>query len=187
MGMATRDERIRRMVAEEIALVPYDATWPAQFAAEEVHLRGCLPAVLLGRIEHVGSTAIPGLLAKPVIDLLIEVHDLTATRETIAPLLEAQGYDYLWRPTLGSDPPWYAWFVKRDAAGRRTHHLHCVEPHYPQWQWLVFRDYLRAHPEAAAEYATLKLRLAAEHAHDREAYTRGKSAFCQRILALVQG
>jgi len=187
MGMPTLEERVRRMLAEEISLALYDPAWPGCFAAEAAHLRACLPAELLGRIEHVGSTAIPGLVAKPIVDLLIEVTDLAATQLRIAPLLEAQGYDYFWRPTIGNDPPWYAWFVKRNEAGARTHHLHMVETHYPQWAWLIFRDYLRSHPQAAAEYAALKQRLAGAHGHDREAYTRGKTAFCQHILALAQG
>ena len=112
----------------------------------------------------------------------MEVSDLDATRTRIAPLLEAEGYDYIWRPTSGDDVgPWYAWFIKRDASGARTHHIHMVEAHFPQWEALRFRDHLRVHPDVAAEYAALKRRLAAEFPNDREAYTEGKTAFVRRI------
>ena len=87
------------------------------FRREKEHLLSCLPTDLVGRIEHFGSTAVPGLAAKPVVDMLVEVADLEATRARIAPVLEAQGYDYFWRPTHGDDgPPFYAWFIKRDPA-----------------------------------------------------------------------
>jgi GrpB-like predicted nucleotidyltransferase (UPF0157 family) len=102
------------------------------------------------------------------------------------PVLQAEGYDYVWRPTSGNDvPPWYAWFIKRDAAGARTHHIHMVEADFPQWSSLAFRDYLRAHPDIALEYVALKRRLAAEFPNDREAYSHGKSEFIARITALA--
>src|SRR6266851_175795 len=127
-------ERIERVVREEIAICPYDPRWPESFRAEQEHLRACLPADLLGRIEHFGSTAVPGLAAKPIVDMLVEVSDLQATKERIVPVLEAQGYDYFWRPTHGDDgPPFYAWFIKRDSAGARTHHIHMVERDFEQW------------------------------------------------------
>jgi GrpB-like predicted nucleotidyltransferase (UPF0157 family) len=179
--METLEQRVARVTREEVAIVPYDPRWPGLFARECAHLRSCLPATLLGRIEHFGSTAVPGLAAKPIVDVLVEVTDLAATRARIAPILEAQGYDYFWRPTHGdAGPPFYAWFIKRDpVTGARTHHVHMVEsgPEFAEhWERLVFRDYLIARPEVAAEYAQLKLRLAAA-THDRIGYTRGKSEF----------
>jgi GrpB-like predicted nucleotidyltransferase (UPF0157 family) len=175
------DDRIRRLAREHVEIVPYDPRWPESFAREEAHLVASLPTDLVGRIEHFGSTAVPGLAAKPIVDVLVEVRDLEATKVRIAPVLEAQGYDYVWRPTDGDDgPPWYAWFIKRDASGARTHHIHMVEPHFPQWHALRFRDYLRARPDVAAEYAALKRRLAAEFPSDRIAYTRGKAEFITR-------
>jgi GrpB-like predicted nucleotidyltransferase (UPF0157 family) len=111
----TLEERIARVVREEVAIVPYDPTWPAAFLAEKAHLLSCLPAHLIRRVEHFGSTAVPGLAAKPIVDVLVEVTDLEATKTLIASVLEAQGYDYFWRPTHGDDgPPFYAWFIKRD-------------------------------------------------------------------------
>ena len=155
----TLEEKIRRVTAEEVAVVPYDARWPILFEMERNHLRACLPEDLVGRIEHFGSTAVPGLPAKPIVDILVEVADLQEAKRKIVPILEGQGYDYFWRPAFGDDgPPFYAWFIKRDAAGRRTHHIHMVEGDSELWDRLLFRDYLIAHPEAAAAYAALKTR-----------------------------
>jgi GrpB-like predicted nucleotidyltransferase (UPF0157 family) len=181
-----RDERVLKVASEPVAIVPYDPQWPLRFEQERTHLRSCLPHDLIGRIEHFGSTAVPGLAAKPVIDMLIEVSDLGEARRRIAPILEAQGYEYFWRPTLGDDgPPFYAWLIKRDAAsGERTHHLHMVERTFHEhWERLRFRDYLIGHPEAARKYEDLKLELAKQHPDDRVSYTRGKTRFIEEIMA----
>jgi len=180
------EARIARAVGEEVALAPYDPAWAESFRREKAHLEACLPRELVRRIEHFGSTAVPGLAAKPIVDMLVEVADLQATRERIAPILEAQGYDYFWRPTIGDDPPFYAWFIKRDpATGARMHHIHMVEntPEFAgHWQRLLFRDHLLAHPELAREYAELKASLAGA-THDRIAYTGGKTEFVLRVTA----
>jgi GrpB-like predicted nucleotidyltransferase (UPF0157 family) len=183
------DDRIRRLVQEEVAIAPYDPAWPRLFLDEKAHLLACLPNELVRRIEHFGSTAVPGLAAKPVVDMLVEVSSLEATKERIVPVLEAQGYDYLWRPTHGDDgPPFYAWFIKRHPdTGVRTHHIHMVEAHFAQhWARLLFRDYLIEHPEIANDYEGLKRRLASEFPHDRAAYTNGKKEFIDRVTALAK-
>ena len=182
--METLEQRIQRVLSEPIAIGPYDASWAESFRRESEHLRSCLPAELVGRIEHFGSTAVPGLAAKPIVDMLVEVSDLQATRERIAPILESQGYDYFWRPTHGDDgPPFYAWFIKREPRTRaRTHHIHMVESHFSDhWDRLLFRDYLREHPEVARQYVDLKLRLASALAQDRVGYTRGKTEFIAEV------
>ena len=182
--METLEQKIARVVKEHVAVVPYDRSWPRLFERERDHLLSCLPSDLVKRIEHFGSTAVPGLAAKPIVDMLVEVTSLEETRRRIAPILEAEGYDYFWRPTWGDDtPPFYAWFIRRDAAGRRTHHIHMVERDFEHWDRLLFRDYLIERPDLAAEYATLKQRLAAEHPGDRVAYTRGKTEFVERVTA----
>jgi GrpB-like predicted nucleotidyltransferase (UPF0157 family) len=136
---------------------------------------------------HCGSTAVPGLPAKPIIDMLVEVTDLDETRRVIAPLLEGQGYDYFWRPTAGDDtPPFYAWFIKRGRDGARTHHIHMVEAGFEHWDRLLFRDYLREHPETAQEYAALKLSLSERYRNDRVAYTRAKADFIGCITMLAK-
>ncbi|MGH7339076.1 MAG: GrpB family protein, partial [Candidatus Rokuibacteriota bacterium] len=173
--METLEQKVARVVAETVDVVAYDPRWPEAFEREKAHLRACLPADLIGRIEHFGSTAVPGLAAKPIVDMLVEVSSLDAAKLRIAPVLEAQGYDYFWRPTAGDDgPPFYAWFIKRDARGGRTHHIHMVEAHFEHWDRLLFRDYLIAHPDAAREYAALKQRLSAAHHGDRVKYTEAK-------------
>jgi GrpB-like predicted nucleotidyltransferase (UPF0157 family) len=178
--METLEQRIQRVVREEIAIVPFDPRWPEAFRREKDHLLSCLPPDLIRRIEHFGSTAVLGLAAKPVVDILVEVTDLQATKARIAPVLEQQGYEYFWRPTHGDDgPPFYAWFIKRDPATTvRTHHIHMVESHFAEhWDRLLFRDYLIEHPEMAKAYESLKLVLASAAPHDRVAYTLGKTEF----------
>lgn len=168
-------------------MVPYDLAWPQRFAEEAAHLRACLPGDLIGRIEHFGSTAVPGLAAKPIIDMLVEIPALDMVQDRIAPILEAQGYDYLWRLNEDRSGLAYAWFIKRDATGRRSHHVHFLEPRSPYWERLLFRDYLIAHPELAAEYAAIKLSAAAAHADDRRAFAAAKGKFIERVTALARG
>jgi GrpB-like predicted nucleotidyltransferase (UPF0157 family) len=154
------------------------------YEAERDHLRACLPQELNKRIEHFGSTAVPGLPAKPIIDMLVEVTSLEETRQRIAPILEALGYDYFWRPSFGdSTPPFYAWFIKRDASSNRTHHIHMVEAHFEHWDRLLFRDYLMEHPDVARQYGELKRRLSDAHRGDRVAYTEAKTSFITAVTA----
>ena len=182
--METLEQRIQRVVREEVAIATYDPTWPDSFRREKEHLLSCLPNDLIRRVEHFGSTAVPGLAAKPIVDVLVEVSDLEATKVLIAPVLEAKGYEYFWRPTYGDDgAPFYAWFIKRDPEnGGRTHHIHMVEGHFTEhWDRLLFRDYLIEHPRVAREYETLKVRLASDSSRDRVSYTQGKTEFIVRV------
>lgn len=182
-------QRVARVLQEEIKIVPYDPAWSDRFQREKEHLLECLPRDLVRRIEHFGSTAVPGLAAKPIVDMLVEVTDLEETRIRIAPILEAQGYDYFWRPTHGDDgPPFYAWFIKRDPQTRaRTHHIQMVERSFQEhWDQLLFRDYLIQHPDIAREYERLKMDLASEYANDRVAYTNGKGEFIADVMRRVK-
>ena len=182
--METPEQRIQRVVREEVAIAPYDPDWPELFRQEKEHLLSCLPNDLIRRVEHFGSTAVPRLAAKPIVDMLVEVTDLEAAKVRIAPVLESRGYDYFWRPTYGDNgPPFYAWFIKRDPeTGVRTHHIHMVEGHFAEhWHRLLFRDYLIEHPDVAKEYERLKAQLAPASPHDRVAYTRGKTEFILKI------
>jgi GrpB-like predicted nucleotidyltransferase (UPF0157 family) len=183
----TLEEKIKRVLKDKVRLVPYNPIWAVLFAQEKEHLQACLPGELINRIEHFGGTAVPGLAAKPIIDILVEVTSLEETRKRIAPILESQGYDYFWRPTWGDDaPPFYAWFIKRDTGGNRTHHIHMVEHDFEHWERLLFRDYLIEHPDVAMEYQDLKNRLYAAHPHDRIVYTKGKTEFIVRITAMAK-
>ena len=185
--METLEERIKRVLQEEVSIVPYDPAWPRMFEEEKKHLLDCLPQDLIRRIEHFGSTAIPGLAAKPIVDVLVEVDSLEETKTRIAPVLEAKGYDYFWRATHGEDgPPFYAWFIKRNSEGVRTHHIHMVKSDFEHWDRLLFRDYLIANPAAAKEYETLKYALARDYPNDRVAYTNGKSEFVVRVTKVAK-
>ncbi|KAA3618756.1 MAG: GrpB family protein [Calditrichaeota bacterium] len=175
-------EKIARVLDESVDIEPYNLQWPIVFELEKRHVLDCLPKDLLVRIEHFGSTAIPNLAAKPIIDILVEVKSLVRTKKEIVPILESQGYDYFWRPTAGdSTPPFYAWFIKRDKIGVRSHHIHMVEKDFIHWERLLFRDYLREHPELVREYQALKIDLATKFQNDRIAYTNGKTEFIVRI------
>lgn len=185
--METLEDRIKRVLQDEVSLVPYDPAWLRLFEEEKRHLLECLPQDLIRRVEHFGSTAIPGLQSKPIVDMLVEVTSLEETKARIAPVLEALGYDYFWRPTHGEDgPPFYAWFIKRNPAGVRTHHIHMVESDFEHWDRLLFRDYLISHPESAKEYETLKLSLARDYPNDRIAYTDGKTEFVVRLTRIAK-
>jgi GrpB-like predicted nucleotidyltransferase (UPF0157 family) len=180
----TLKEKIARVLKDRIELVPHDPAWARLFEEEKGRLLDLLPEGLIVRVEHYGSTAIPGIWAKPVVDMLVEVADLDRARDVAAPILEAQGYDYFWRPQPeGATPPHYPWFIRRGPGGERTHHIHMTVADSTLWEGLVFRDYLRAHPDAAAEYERLKRRLIADHPGDRVAYTQGKTEFVRAIAA----
>jgi GrpB-like predicted nucleotidyltransferase (UPF0157 family) len=180
--METLQEKINRVIKEDVEIVAYNKDWPKFFKQEKVHLFNCLPNRLIKRIEHFGSTAIAGMAAKPVIDMLVEVTSLEETKNSIVPVLEVQGYDYFWRPTSGDDiPPFYAWFIKRNTDGIRTHHIHFVEKDFEHWDRLLFRDYLIEHPDIAKEYMDVKINLSKKFPNDRVEYTKGKTEFIVRI------
>lgn len=164
-----RDERVR--------LVPYDPSWPARFEEEREALEGAIGPWILGGVHHVGSTAVPGLDAKPVIDILVGVHDLESSR-TCFERLVLLGYGYA--PYRTGEMHWFC----KPSPTERTHHLHLVPVGSARFRdELAFRDHLRSHPADAAAYAELKHRLAAELGHDREAYTEAKAEFIESICA----
>ena len=159
---------------EENRLAAYQPGWAEAFAQEAARIRATLgPRVLA--IEHYGSTSIPGLPAKPIIDLLIGVRDLGEVAD-IAPAMFALGYDDHTRNVV---PGHYIMGLGE----QRTHHAHFVAFESEHW-WppLAFRDRLRADPALRDEYEALKRRLVIEHPHDRAAYTEAKSAFVERVL-----
>lgn len=165
---------------EPIHLVAYEADWPLRFERERALLERVLAPWIVGGIHHVGSTAVLGLAAKPVIDILVGVEDLPSTRSCIAPLAEV---DYLYAPYLAEQ---MHWFCKPDPS-RRTHHLHLVPHGSARFRdELDFRDRLRASPELARRYAELKRELAGRFEHDRDAYTDAKTEFVRDALSRVE-
>ena len=173
---------------DEIALVDYDPRWPEQFAAEAARVQAALGDDLVVTVEHFGSTAVPGLAAKPIIDLLVVVRSLESARSRAVPALEAIGYAY-W---LTDPAPDRMFFVKGlPPNGPRTHHVHIVDlsisldPRIGEFSFadrLLFRDYLRAHSEEARRYENLKRGLALQFAADREAYTEGKTDYIYAVM-----
>jgi GrpB-like predicted nucleotidyltransferase (UPF0157 family) len=167
---------------DRVTLLPYQRAWARLFREEARRLRAALADRVL-RVEHVGSTAVPGLHAKPILDIVVAVRDMSdAARfeEALAPL----GYIH----KAENDRPGRLYFVKRLPDDRSTHHLNITELDTECWSTHVtFRDYVRSHPEAREEYGKLKRALARRHHHDRAAYQEGKASFIQQILLVVSG
>jgi GrpB-like predicted nucleotidyltransferase (UPF0157 family) len=160
-----------------VQLRPHDPVWLDLFEQERRSLVEKIGQHVL-QIEQVGSTSIPGLPAKPIIDIAVAVESFEDSAVCIEPLAEL-GYRY--RGELGI--PRRHFFSKGDP---RTHHLHMLEIGSAEWRnHLLFRDYLRAHPGTARAYAVLKQDLAGRFADNREAYTEGKSEFIRGILSLA--
>src|SRR5260370_42693885 len=166
--------------AGSIVVSDYDPNWPILFEQESMRIKKALGSFALA-IEHMGSTAVPGLPSKPIIDLLVGVPDLEEIRERCIRPIETLGYNYV--------PEYASWmpcelFFRKGSPGPWTHHLHLMEPSHPRWEaLLVFRDYLRAHPEAAGAYANIKRALAASSKDDIEAYRTGKHVFVEETTA----
>lgn len=164
--------------SKPVVVVPYDPLWPEQFEEAERELEGAIGANLLA-IHHIGSTSIPGIYAKPTIDMLGVVADLAAL-DAAADGLVALGYEA--RGEFGI--PGRRYFPRNNAADERTHQLHAFRAGSQHiGRHLAFRDFLRAHPDVAQEYSELKRRLATAHMHDREAYMDGKDPFIEETEA----
>ena len=156
----------------QVEIVEYDPAWPAAYAAERERLAPLLPAGV--QLHHFGSTAVLGLAAKPVIDMIALVDDLDAP---IAALVQSGGYQY---PAAFNATLAHRRFLCYPTAAHRTHHLHLVDEPEELERRLHFRDRLRADPVLASEYAALKRALAERYRDDREAYTEAKSGFVKR-------
>jgi GrpB-like predicted nucleotidyltransferase (UPF0157 family) len=158
-----------------IEIVAYDPSWPRLFEGERQALIETIGPWLAGTVEHVGSTAIPGLAAKPVIDIMAGVATLDASRPALAAAASLGYCYYPYRPDAEH------WFCK-PSPSFRTHHLHLMPFEAAEWiAMIAFRDYLRVHPDIAAEYGELKARLARKYRDDREAYTQAKGPFISRV------
>ena len=167
------------MVDAEIHVAPYDPSWPDLYAEEAARLSDAIGDWAVGGIHHVGSTAVPGLAAKPIIDILVGVDSLPGSL-TCIDLVEPLGYQYF--PYRVDDMHWFC----KPSPQRRTHHLHLVPASSQRFvDELAFRDYLRAHDDRARAYERLKVGLARAHPRDREAYTEGKSDFVRATLVLA--
>jgi GrpB-like predicted nucleotidyltransferase (UPF0157 family) len=164
------------MTEAPIEVVKYNPQWPELFAHEQKLIAEALAQWLVGVPEHIGSTAVPGLAAKPVIDIMAPVAALASSKAAIA---AAERIGYVYFPYKAQFMHWFC----KPSPEHRTHHLHLVPAGSRLWrERLAFRDALRKDAALRAEYQALKFSLAAEHRHDRETYTDAKSPFISRVV-----
>ena len=164
-----------------LAVVPYQSGWIELFEREADRLRGVLEEKALC-IEHIGSTSIPGMASKPIIDIMVAVASLPQAKELI-PVLEAFGYEFKPHDTI----PERVYFSKEKSPEVRTHHLNLTALESEFWKkQIAFRDYLRAHDQIAAEYIDLKKRLAEIYARTNQLNRDGKTEFVLRVLELAE-
>jgi GrpB-like predicted nucleotidyltransferase (UPF0157 family) len=162
-----------------VVIVPYDPAWPDLFDEEMERVTEAVGHIIR-RIAHVGSTAVPGLAAKAIVDMTAGVADASSAELCLAPLAKI-GYTDV-TPQPDEDDSWYYCLGKRPSAGP-VYHLHLME--FPSTFWdkhLLFREYLRAHPDAAQEYERLKRELATRFRDDRPRYTEAKAGFIEKAL-----
>ena len=172
---------------EAPAVHPHDPRLLPAAETEQARLADVLAPWLVDGVEHVGSTAVPGLAAKPVIDLMASVRDLDEVVTQAGDVLAADGWCYV--PPELDNHPYRRFFVKPDEAGQhRIAHLHLIQAGHPRWaEQLAFRDALRRDGELARQYGELKKQLAERHADDREAYTAAKAEFVANALGRPAG
>src|SRR6516165_12482010 len=166
------------MADQPIELTDYDPVWSDRFAEQQARLTDLLKPWLAGVIEHIGSTSVPGLRSKPVVDLLAPVQSLAAVRAAI-PMLELDGW-----LSWPDDPNrhYRLWFLRPNPAAR-THHLHIIQQGDPNILALIaFRDALRRDPKAREAYSSLKENLANKYRDNRDAYSNAKTEFVRSIL-----
>jgi GrpB-like predicted nucleotidyltransferase (UPF0157 family) len=155
-----------------VEVVPHDPAWKHAFEVETARIANVLGDVFVSA-HHIGSTAIPGIVAKPVIDILLEVDDV-ARLDTRTHALKQLGYEA--KGEFGI--PGRRYFRKDDASGARTHQVHAFQAGNPELErHLAFRDYMIAHPDEARAYGALKKQLATAHPDDIEAYMDGKDSY----------
>jgi GrpB-like predicted nucleotidyltransferase (UPF0157 family) len=168
-------------MSEPVVIVDYNPGWPTIYEEEKALVLAAI-GEYIEEIHHVGSTAVPGLGAKPIIDMMIGIPDLALVEKCVQPL-QSLGYEYLGeygipgRHYFRKPPGPFASFAQR------THHIHMMETNHSEWRkHTLFRDYLRTHPEDAHQYEELKRELAVKFGSDRDAYTDAKTPFIEAIL-----
>lgn len=160
-----------------IRLVDYDLKWPILYQVEKASILGVIDDFIVD-IQHIGSTAVPGMAAKPIIDIMVAIRDLALIEKCIQPL-QTIGYEYLGEYGI----PERHYFRKPPGHPHSTHHLHMVERESDFWErHILFRDYLRVHSEEAHQYYQLRKDLAAKFASDRDAYTDAKTLFINSVV-----
>ncbi len=166
-----------------IILSVYNPIWVTSYSKEKPVLKQAVGIQNIVRINHVGSTAIPNLIAKPTIDILLEIKDNTDIERLISNM-QSVAYIYSEQP---NNPAPHMMFMKGyTPQGFKGQAFHVHVRYSGDWDELYFRDYLLAHPEIADEYGKLKLELKKKYEHDRDGYTYAKTDFIKRIAKLVR-
>ncbi|MDW3194434.1 MAG: GrpB family protein [Cytophagales bacterium] len=171
-----------------VELVDYNPNWVRLFDAEKAMILSAVDSNLLGRIEHFGSTSIPGIKAKPYIDILIEIDESMLFNEGLIDQFKPIGYQH-WKVPERDGIAAYMSFGKgyyNDGTTAQIFHIHMCPANNFMWKQIAFRDYLIAHPERAQAYESLKTDLAAKHKNDRGAYVLGKTDFVVETLAMIK-
>lgn len=171
-------------MADDVEIVEADPNWPMLFQQEKELILAVLGGEDLLAIEHFGSTAVPRLTAKPIIDILIAVPSIDQARDSFVVKLKSLGYVF-WPDNPMKDR---LFFVKGmpPYGESRTHHVHVAERPSEMWSRLKFRDYLRENAAERDNYAALKATLATKYSNDREEYTAAKTKFVARVMALAE-
>ena len=168
------------MARHKVEIVDYDPEWVTLFSEERGRILGVIGHLGVA-VEHIGSTAVVGLGAKPIIDIMVGVNRLSDAQQCIEPL-SSLGYRY--QPEHEVTMPERRFFGKGEPPGEQHYHLHMVEKGGEFWRrHLAFRDYLRSHPKASRQYCEFKRKLASEYGSDREGYTEAKTSFIESIVA----
>lgn len=162
---------------DNVNLVSYDPSWPVLFEQMADSICKTFPPEIVLRVEHYGSTAIPGMPAKPIIDILIEVPSFAKARLTLIPALNRPDCEYWWYNDH------MLFILRSEPMGKRMYHLHVAPGGHSLWDGIAFRDYLRLNPVEAKRYAALKHELAEHYPGDREVYTKRKEGFVHRVTA----
>jgi GrpB-like predicted nucleotidyltransferase (UPF0157 family) len=168
------------MVQRRVEIVEYDPKWAALYTEERARILAAIGHLNLS-IEHIGSTAVVGLGAKPIIDIMVGIDRLSDAQWCVEPLSRL-GYRY--QPEHEVTMPERRYFGKGEPPKEQHYHLHMVEKGGEFWRrHLAFRDYLRTHPETSRQYCELKKKLASQYGSDRESYTEAKTAFIESVVA----
>jgi GrpB-like predicted nucleotidyltransferase (UPF0157 family) len=169
------------MAEQQIEIAEYNPVWPLRFQDESVALASHLRSLLVGQPEHIGSTAVPGLAAKPIIDIMAPVRSLEESR---AAIVVASELGYMYYPYKADTMHWFC----KPSPENRTHHLHLVPQGSRIWrERIAFRDALRASPMLRAKYQELKQALARQYSADRDGYTEAKGEFIRTVVCQALG
>jgi len=188
---ASETDEERRARIYPIILSEYNPAWPEWYTVEKAILTRLIGAENFYRISHIGSTAVPGLTAKPTVDIILEINE-TTDLDKLTTALSSPEYICLSGAGLTMPtPPPHITFIKgylSNGFDEKVYHIHVRYPNDNDTRdKLLFRDYLIAHPEAVTEYAELKHRLFKDYEHNRDGYTEAKSAFIKETIGKARG